>query len=189
MHEVLAPAVVLGSTQSERLLDPGAVGTGGLEVVRRRSGGGAVHLVPGAQVWVDVVVPAGDDLWDDDVGRATWWLGDAWARALDGAGRERSPAVVHRGGVTDRAAARIACFAALGPGEVARSGAKVVGISQRRTRHLSRFQCVAYLDWDPTLLTGLLVAEAAAAVAEALADRVGTVDGAVLDRFLDALPD
>lgn len=194
MHEVVAPAIVLGSTQRRELLDPAAVASAGLEVARRRSGGGAVHLLPGAQVWIDVVVPVGDELWDDDVGRATWWLGEAWARALDGwpPGRERDagpvPATVHRGGVDDRAAGRIACFAAIGPGEVARSGAKVVGISQRRTRYLARFQCVAYLDWDPSVLTGVLTAGPSAVVAEALVARVGTVDGAVLDRLVDALP-
>ncbi|MFZ4518793.1 MAG: lipoyl protein ligase domain-containing protein [Microthrixaceae bacterium] len=195
VHDVVAPAVVLGSTQPDGLLDGPAIHAAGVEVARRRSGGGAVHLLPGAQVWVDVVVPAGDDLWDDDVGRATWWLGEAWARALGGpgavggSGAAREPgAVVHRDGVDDRAAARIACFAAVGPGEVVRAGAKVVGISQRRTRHLARFQCVAYLAWDPTVLTGVLAADAAATVADALRDRVAAVDGAVLDRLVAALP-
>lgn len=181
VHDVEAPAVVLGSTQPEGLLDPAAIDAAGLEVARRRSGGGAVALLPGAQIWVDVVVPAGDALWDDDVGRATWWLGEAWALAVGGA-------TVHRGGVDDRAAGRIACFAAVGPGEVVRGGAKVVGISQRRSRHLARFQCVAYLDWDPTVLTGVLAAGPSAVVAEALAARVATVDGAVLDRLVATLP-
>ena len=29
--------------------------------------------------------------------------------------------------------------------------AKIVGISQRRTRDLARFQCTMYLQWDPFL--------------------------------------
>jgi hypothetical protein len=40
------------------------------------------------------------------------------------------------------------CFAGLGPGEVTRNGAKVVGISQRRTRHAARFQCAVLHRWD-----------------------------------------
>ena len=38
--------------------------------------------MPGEVLWVDVVVPADDPLWDDDVGRATHWLGELWAAAL-----------------------------------------------------------------------------------------------------------
>jgi lipoate---protein ligase len=137
VHRVDAPAVVLGSTQDDRVVDRDATGAAGVDVARRRSGGGAVLLVPDAQVWVDVVVPAGDPLWDDDVCRASWWLGRAWADALGGG-------EVHRAGVSDREAGRVACFASVGPGEVVRHGAKALGISQRRTRSGARFQCVAY---------------------------------------------
>ena len=70
---------------------PGA----GIEVVRRRSGGGAVLLVPGEVLWVDVVVPRDDALWDDDVGRATHWLGELWVRALTRCGV--AGATVHTG--------------------------------------------------------------------------------------------
>ena len=55
--EVEAPALVLGSGQPDTSVDPRAVAAGGVEVVRRRSGGGAVLLTPGSQVWVDVVIP------------------------------------------------------------------------------------------------------------------------------------
>ncbi len=149
VHRVAGPALVLGSTQDRSVVDADVAAAAGVEVARRRSGGGAVLLVPGAHVWVDVFVPADDPLWDHDVCRASWWLGEAWVAALGGGD-------VHRSGVTDRAAARVACFAAVGPGEVARSGAKVLGISQRRTRLGARFQCVAYRSWDGRDLLGLL---------------------------------
>jgi hypothetical protein len=127
-----------------------------------------VLLVPGAHVWVDVFVPAGDPLWDDDVCRASWWLGEAWAGALGGG-------AVHRAGVSDREASRVACFAAVGPGEVVRDGAKVLGISQRRTRHGARFQCVAYRSGPGDLVglldPGVVGADVAARVAEALVER------------------
>ncbi|MEY2453896.1 MAG: lipoate---protein ligase [Acidimicrobiaceae bacterium] len=130
------PALVLGSSQA-------MVAASGIEVVRRRSGGGAVYVEPGGTLWVDVVVPRGDDLWDDDVGRATYWLGDAWAAAIgDGA-------LVHRGAMVRNEWSDLVCFAGLGPGEVTVGGRKVVGISQRRTREAARFQCVAYERWDP----------------------------------------
>lgn len=167
VHDVTAPAVVLGSTQPLDSLDADALARAGVEVARRRSGGGAVLLLPGAQVWVDVVVPAGDPLWADDVCRASWWLGEAWASAL---GRGE----VHRAGVTDRALGRLACFAAVGPGEVVADGRKVVGLSQRRTRDLARFQCVAYASWDPEVLLGLLAgAVRSPGMDEALRGRAG----------------
>jgi lipoate---protein ligase len=149
VHHVTGPALVLGSTQPIGTVDVAEAGRRGIEVARRRSGGGAVLMEPGDHVWVDVFVPAGDPLWDDDVGRSSWWLGEAWAAAVGGG-------LVHRGAVTDRDAARVVCFAALGPGEVERDGRKVVGISQRRTRAGARFQCVAYREWRPDRLLALL---------------------------------
>ena len=148
---------VLGSTPArlERRSDAAAPWRqAGVELVRRRSGGGAVLLVPGEVVWVDVVVPAGDPLWDDDVGRAAHWLGAAWARALGGV--RRPGATVHRGPMVRTPWSSLVCFAGLGPGEVQLGGRKVVGISQRRTRGWARFQCAVYLRWDPAALVALL---------------------------------
>jgi lipoate-protein ligase A len=143
IFQIEQPALVLGSSQA-------MVDVSGIELVRRRSGGGAVYVAPGGTLWVDVVVPRGDELWDDDVGRATHWLGDAWATAIgDGA-------LVHRGGMVHNEWSDLVCFAGLGPGEVTVDGRKVVGISQRRTRRAARFQCVAYERWDPQPLVDLL---------------------------------
>ena len=136
-------ALVLGSSQA-------LVEVSGIEVVRRRSGGGAVYVEPGGTLWVDVVVPRGDELWDDDIGRAAYWLGNAWAAAIG------EPAVVHRGAMVRNEWSDLVCFAGLGPGEVTVDGRKVVGISQRRTREAARFQCVAYERWEPRPLTDLL---------------------------------
>lgn len=81
--ECLQPAVVLGSTQPESHVDFKRAAASGVEVARRRSGGGAVLVVPGETVWVMVAVPRHDKLWEADVGRAFVWLGEAWAAALD----------------------------------------------------------------------------------------------------------
>jgi lipoate-protein ligase A len=97
-----------------------------------------------------------------------------WAAALGGG-------AVHRAGVSDRDAARVVCFAAVGPGEVVRDGAKVLGISQRRTRHGARFQCVAYRS-HPGDLVGLLDS---AVVGDAVQERVAL---ALLERTGAALP-
>ena len=40
--------------------------------------------------------------------------------------------------------------------EVLVDGDKLVGISQRRTRHGARFQCMVHIRWSPDVLIGLL---------------------------------
>ncbi|MGH9260691.1 MAG: lipoyl protein ligase domain-containing protein, partial [Acidimicrobiales bacterium] len=80
--EATAQALVLGSTQGDDLVDRAAAAARGAEVARRRSGGGVVWVDPATTVWVDVIVPAGDALWDSDIGRAAHWLGLVWRSAL-----------------------------------------------------------------------------------------------------------
>lgn len=152
-------ALVLGSAQRDEVVDAAACARAGIEVVRRRSGGGAVLVVPGELLWVDVLVPAGDPHWSPDVGRAFHWLGEVWADALAELGVAAS---VHRGRLVRTAWSPLVCFAGLGPGEVSLTEprradpAKVVGISQRRTRAWARFQCAAVLRWSPGDLGRLL---------------------------------
>ncbi len=191
--EVSRPTVVLGSTQRAEAVDTERAASLGVEVARRRSGGGAVWLSPGHVTWVDVVVPAGDPLWHADVGRASYWLGAAWVEAL---GRLGHPGgAVHRGRMVRTPWSDLVCFAGLGPGEITVAGAKVVGISQRRTRAGARFQCAVLHRWDPALLLDccrLTPAERVEAAAD-LADRgsgIGPVDPAsVAAALVAALPE
>lgn len=143
------PALVLGSHQAEDAWDPQALRRAGVEVVRRKSGGSAVLVGPGLVLWVDLVIPAGDRLWDDDVGRAAWWVGDLWADVVDGA-------EVWRGPMRPSEWSAVVCFAGLGPGEVTVAGRKVVGVSQRRTPRGALFQTAALLDWRPGDYTSLM---------------------------------
>ncbi|HET6915894.1 MAG TPA: hypothetical protein VFH56_07360 [Acidimicrobiales bacterium] len=152
--EVASPALVLGSAQPFSHVDPSAARAAGIEVVRRRSGGGAVYVSQSTLVWVDVVVPHGDSLWHPDVGVAAWWLGEAWARALSEAGVGGArvwQSAMRRTAWSDRV-----CFAGTGPGEVLLGGSKVVGISQRRTRSAALFQTALVVDWDPGRLLDVL---------------------------------
>ena len=57
--EPLRRAIVLGSTQPVAMVDQGVAAATGTEVVRRRSGGGAVLLVPGDVTWGDVTIEVG----------------------------------------------------------------------------------------------------------------------------------
>jgi lipoate-protein ligase A len=149
--EATGPALVLGSTQPESVVVGDAAG---IDVVRRRSGGGAVLVEPDRVAWIDVAIGRDDPLWDDDVGVAFHWLGRVWAGALEALGL-RGP-VVHTGALVRTALSDLVCFAGLGPGEVTVDGAKVVGMAQRRTRAGALFQCAVPLVWDPARLAALL---------------------------------
>jgi lipoate-protein ligase A len=155
--EVRAPTLVLGSTQGIDTVDQVAAARAGIAVVRRRSGGGAVLVTPGAMTWLEVVIRRDDPRWDDDVGRSFPWLGEVFAGVLADAG-QRSVAV-HQGRLVGSSWSPLACFAGLGPGEVTVAGRKVVGISQRRTRAGARFQCVVVHDLQPDALAALLALE------------------------------
>jgi len=141
------PALVLGAAQPEEHVDRRAASAAALAVVRRRSGGSSVVVGPGRVAWLDAVVPAGDPLWEEDVGTAPLWLGRVWAAALTELGVV-SPSV-HTGAMERPPWARYVCFAGTGPGEVRSPRGKVVGISQRRTRAGALFQCGVLLHWDP----------------------------------------
>jgi lipoate-protein ligase A len=153
---VSAPAVVLGSTQSERVVDRARAAAAGVPVVKRRSGGGAVLVVPGDPVWVDVYIPRHDPLWRPEVDRSFDWLGDAWVEALGRAGLTGLRA--HRQGY--RSCTRwssLVCFGGIGTGEVVTDdGRKVVGLAQRRTRLGAWFHGACVLRWDPARLVDLL---------------------------------
>lgn len=169
------PALVLGSAQRDEVVDRAACERAGIDVVRRRSGGGAVLVEPGALLWVDVLVPVHDELWRADVGEAFLWLGAAWASALADCGIDTT---VHRGPLVRSRWSDLVCFAGLGPGELTdAAGAKLLGMSQRRTRAGARFQCAVLLDpWDPRPLLDLL-ALGAVDRAEAATDLRGAAAG------------
>src|SRR5262249_13660090 len=99
--QIDGPSVILGSGQPDADVDHGAAARARVQVGRRSSGGGAVLVAAGAVLWIDLIILAGDALWDSDVRRAGWWVGEAWAAAVDAVGA--GPARVWRGGMRHRA--------------------------------------------------------------------------------------
>ena len=103
------------------------------------------------------------------------------------------PAEVHTGAMRGGRWSRLVCFGGLGPGEVVVGGRKLVGISQRRTRAVARFQCVVHRRWDPGPLLGLLALDPADRIeAGGLADLAVGLDrpfDEVIGAFVRHLPD
>lgn len=177
-------AVVVGSGQPLDAIDAAEARRRNLPVLRRRSGGGAVLVSRADLLWVDVLVPRDDPLWDPDVARAFDWLGRAWQRALAACDVVSE---VHEGRHDAGRWGSLVCFASRGPGEVFVGGRKVVGLSQRRTRTCARFQAGLLRRWEPAELAGLLAITEAER--EALVEGLGGCAGGLPipeDRILGA---
>ncbi len=147
-------ALVLGSAQPIEHVDVEACARAGVEIVRRRSGGGAVLVEPNNVLWADVLIPFDHAMWTNDVSSSAWWLGEVWLHTLDSLGM--TGLHVHRGAMREGEWSRRVCFAGVGGGEVMLGERKVVGISQRRTRAGARFQCAVYSRWHPERVAELM---------------------------------
>ena len=145
-------AVVLGSRQSAEIVDAAECARLGVDVVKRRSGGGAVLVVPDQLVWVDIVAPPGGA--PGDVRASMIWAGELWRRAL--APFVDSGDLTVQGSMVTTPWSDLVCFAGLGPGEVLLDGCKLVGLSQRRTRDGVRIQGTMYTAPPAIDLAGLL---------------------------------
>lgn len=184
------PTLVLGSAQSDALVDRDRARDRSTAVVRRRSGGGAVLVSSADTVWFDVVIGRDDPLWVDDVGRAFEWVGAACRHGLARLGHD---AEMHTGASVISPWSRAICFAGVGPGELTLQGAKVVGISQRRTRSSARFQTAILRRWRPSSYLDLFRLDQAERVASELeleSVAVGLDDdpAEILDAIIESLP-
>jgi len=165
------PVLVLGSAQRAEVVDRARASRSGVEVLRRRGGGGAVLVTPGAQVWADMWLPAADPLWTPDPRRTAVNVGRWWAAALARAGIR---AAVNDAGSAHTRWGDLVCFAGVGPGEVLTGGRKVVGLAQWRSREGALVFGCSYIRFDPTLLAECLDLDPAdrAELEGALADSV-----------------
>ena len=141
----------------DEVVDVEACAPAGVEVVRRRSGGGAVLLEPGAVVWFDVVVPAAqlrDEGVGDDVARVDDLARRARRRRARRARRRRRRRSTVAAWPPARRGARWCASPGSAPARCCVDGVKLVGISQRRTRAGARFQCAVHSRGRRTALAG-----------------------------------
>src|SRR5262245_19569839 len=120
------PAMVLGSRQQVDVVDVAACRHAGVDIVKRRTGGGVVLVEPAATCWFDVVVPAGDPRMASvagDVSASMRWLGARVVAAL--AQLSVADVTAHDGPMTGAGLGARICFAGLGPGEVLLRGHKL----------------------------------------------------------------
>ena len=154
-------AVVAGSTQRLDTLDEREIAARNLKIVRRRSGGGAVVVAPGEQVWLDLYVPSSDPLFRSDVTKASEFVGELWRSCLVDLVGDDPLVESYSGPVVESRWSRVWCFSGLGPGEVRRGQKKLVGLSQRRNRDGAWFFTMALADLDADRDASLIAGDAA----------------------------
>jgi len=147
------PALVMGSSQKPEQFDRERLVIDGVELATRRSGGGAVFIDPAATVWLDLVTPRSSAWWSSELAENFLIVGRVWQTALASLQVDTDLCT----SAPDRSDdARLVCWAGVGWGELTlaadESGrqAKVIGLSQRRTRWGARVQAMAVVDASNT---------------------------------------
>lgn len=152
------PTLVLGSRQHLDTVDQEQCRRRGVEVVSRRSGGAAVLVGSEQLMWFDVLLTRDHPGWHDDVHKSFRWLSERLVSALTALGLN---ATAHYGPMVNTTWSDLVCFAGLGPGEITIEGKKLVGISQRRTRNVARYQVAILRRWQPEDIVSLFALDPA----------------------------
>lgn len=148
VNKISRNALVLGSAQSADLVNPEALDRANVELVKRSTGGGIVYIDAVADLWIDFYLPTSDERTQASLEGSFDWLGQLWLRALGETTLDLSISSSKPSSPTSESG--LYCFASPGFGEVCSADHKIVGISQRRTRDYSKFQCL----YSPTGGTG-----------------------------------
>ena len=183
-----APALVLGFSQKERVLNQTALSTQAIPLYHRRAGGTAVLVGPNL-LSLDVILPADHPLLLPDIVESYRWLGTTWVKTLGSFGIDtqlvlpqeahaqrallKQEATRNREAILNRA-----CFGSLSSYEVTAKGRKVVGLDMIRRRTGSLLQAGLLLKWDPEILVELLghTPEERAILREGLPKRATGID-------------
>jgi|TARA_B100001094_G_scaffold125504_1_gene121485 lipoate-protein ligase A len=181
--------LVLGKSEREKpFLNLNYLKEKGINLTTRQSGGGAVLVAPNDILWVDVFVPQSSNFWENDITKASIWVGGIWHDALK---RLDVASYLYEGKFERSRASDLVCFAGKGPGEILIDEKKILGISQRRSRLGARFQCALIINWKPEHLIGAYKDTSVKDLTEVI-DNAGTSSGckknSALNAFVESLP-
>ena len=177
--------LVLGSSQRLDAVDMASAHQHSIAVTKRRSGGGGVLLIPDEFVWLDLIIPATDVLWEADVSRSMDWVGELWKWAVD---PWVSSSVVHRAAMQSPLGSSAVCWSTTASGELVGPHGKLVGVSQRRTKHIARLQSMCHLVWRPELYAAVLPTVALDDIAR-VAQPVPATAAQIVERLTERLAD
>lgn len=144
-----ATTLVLGSRQSEEIVDRNAARRTGLEIVRRRSGGGAVLVDANHSLWIDIEVGIEDARYCAEPMAMMAKVGQWWMEALRSLNCCPPDLWQFEGAMECDAGGDVICFAGRAHGELMVAESKLVGLSQRRSRDGARVQGQLHFE-DPT---------------------------------------
>ena len=139
--------LVLGKSQRGRaFLDLNYLEEQNINLTVRQSGGGAVLVSPEDMLWVDIFIPQGSKFWIPDIAKASIGIGTIWHEALKRLDIECS---LFEQKFTRSEASDLICFISRAAGELFVKNRKILGISQRRSKFGTRFQCALIINWKP----------------------------------------
>ena len=139
--------LVLGKSQRGRaFLNLSYLEEQNINLTVRQSGGGAVLVSPEDMLWVDIFIPQGSKFWIPDIAKASMWIGKIWHDALKRLNIECS---LFDQKFSRSEASDLICFISRAAGELFVANRKILGISQRRSKFGTRFQCALIINWKP----------------------------------------
>ncbi len=145
--EISEPMLVLGSSGDEKNYRVDKLESefkNQIKIVKRRSGGGAVLVIPGSFIWVNILIPADDPAYELNLKKSFNYVGKQLACILNelyglapkglNAHESTESFYVRSKPLQNSLEGKIWCFLDGNEGEVYFGKKKVVGISQRRNR-------------------------------------------------------
>ena len=139
--------LVLGKSQRGRaFLNLSYLEEQNINLTVRQSGGGAVLVSPEDMLWVDIFIPQRSKFWIPDIAKASIGIGKIWHDALKRLDLECS---LFDQKFSRSEASDLICFISRAAGELFVGNRKILGISQRRSKFGTRFQCALIINWKP----------------------------------------
>jgi len=155
-HATDEATLILGARQTPEDM----AGRASTPVVRRQSGGTAVFAASGV-LGLDIFLPRGHDLIQDDIVESYRWLGELWQKSLATLGIDGHLVTIDeaRQAPVPPPLVRQACFGSLSPFEVTVADRKMVGLAQVRRGNGVLLQSGIHLLYDATGLASLIAPE------------------------------